>query len=151
MYACMSAHVLKCSLLLLCGACSDPKVYEVQRAFTGTKEAWLDAVNAMEVGWVSTRVLRVKGVDFILVSKPWTHPHGRMHTYTAPACYVLPCLGPIRPPCLHAHVCTCLKPVASSSGLRPCMDTCCACHLVLPTDGGSATSGSLNWISLCEV
>lgn len=55
----MHAHVLGCSLLLLCGTYSDPKVYEVQRTFTGTKEAWLDAVNAMENGWVSTSVHRV--------------------------------------------------------------------------------------------
>jgi hypothetical protein len=27
-------------------------VYEVQRTFTGTQGAWLDAVNGMENGWV---------------------------------------------------------------------------------------------------
>lgn len=58
---CINAHVLKLFFLLPCGSCSDPKVYEVQRTFTGTKEAWLDAVNAMENGWVSTSVLSVLG------------------------------------------------------------------------------------------
>jgi hypothetical protein len=37
--------------------CSDPKVYEVQRVFTGTKEAWLDSVDKMTVGWVSHMLL----------------------------------------------------------------------------------------------
>lgn len=38
---------------LVCLLCSDPKVYEVTRTFTGTRLAWLDAVNAMENGYVS--------------------------------------------------------------------------------------------------